>query len=68
MAASPVLAGDMLLVPMENAGDSFVAGIDTKTGKNRWKVERARDINWVTPLVIVNGGKPDVLFQIAEGA
>jgi outer membrane protein assembly factor BamB len=59
MAASPVLAPGLLVVPMDNSGESFLAGIDAKTGKNRWKVDRPRDINWVTP--VVRGG--EVLFQ-----
>jgi outer membrane protein assembly factor BamB len=63
MAASPVLYKDTLVVPMENSGDSFVAGIDTATGKNRWKTERARDINWTTPLIVTKGGKASVVFQ-----
>jgi outer membrane protein assembly factor BamB len=62
MAASPVLAGGLLVVPMDNSGDAFLAGIDAKTGKNRWKVERPRDINWVTP--VIRGG--EVLFQCAD--
>src|SRR5262249_4272030 len=63
MAASPVLAGNTLLVPLENAGDSFALGLDKYTGKNRWKDKRIRDINWVTPLVVHNGGRAQALFQ-----
>jgi outer membrane protein assembly factor BamB len=63
MAASPVLAGDTLIVPMDNAGDSFLAGLDVRTGKNRWKVDRFRDINWTTPAVHRRGGKTAVVFQ-----
>jgi outer membrane protein assembly factor BamB len=66
MAASPVLAGDTLLLPLENAGDSFALAVDAKTGKNRWKADRYRDINWVTPLVVRNEGRTDVLFQTAK--
>jgi outer membrane protein assembly factor BamB len=68
MAASLALAGDTLLLPMENAGDSFAAGLDKKTGKNRWRVKRARDINWVTPLVLNFGGRPAALFQTGKDA
>ncbi len=67
MAASPVLADGALIVPMENAGDSFVAGLDLKTGKNLWKLERDRDINWTTPLVMGKGDKATVVFQGAKG-
>ncbi|MGH7170892.1 MAG: PQQ-binding-like beta-propeller repeat protein, partial [Gemmataceae bacterium] len=63
MAASPVLAGETLLLPLENAGDSFALGVDAKTGRNRWKVPRRRDINWVTPLVTRFQGKTAALFQ-----
>jgi outer membrane protein assembly factor BamB len=65
MAASPVLAGQTLLLPLENAGDSFALGLDVQTGRNRWKVPRTRDINWVTPLVTRFRGKTAGLFQTA---
>jgi outer membrane protein assembly factor BamB len=63
MAASPVLCRDVLVVQMENAGESFVAGIDTRTGQNRWKVERPRVISWVTPLVVARDEQAAVLVQ-----
>jgi outer membrane protein assembly factor BamB len=66
MAASPVLAGETLLLPLENAGDSFALGVDVKTGRNRWKVPRTRDINWVTPLVTRIDGKTAALFQTSR--
>jgi outer membrane protein assembly factor BamB len=66
MAASPVLWKDTLLLPMENAGVSFAAALDARTGQNRWKVERLRDINWVTPVVVEREGKAEVLFQTKE--
>lgn len=66
MAASPVVWKDVLIVPMENAGESFVAGIDTKTGKNRWKADRQRNINWSTPLVVNDGKRVDVLVQSGD--
>jgi outer membrane protein assembly factor BamB len=64
MAASPVLWKDVLLLPLENAGDqSFALALDAATGKNLWKAERTRDINWVTPLVRPRGERAEVLFQ-----
>jgi outer membrane protein assembly factor BamB len=62
MAASPALAGNVLLVPLENAGDSLALGLDTRTGKNLWKARRFRDINWVSPVVFPCGGRPAALF------
>ena len=34
---------------------SFAVAIDKRTGENRWRVDRPRAINWVTPIVIKNG-------------
>lgn len=64
MAASPVLAGKALIVPMENADDSFVAGLDVATGKNLWRLKRSKNINWVTPIVLDQGGRTSVLFPM----
>jgi outer membrane protein assembly factor BamB len=66
LAASPILVGKTLLVPMENAGNSYVAGLDVQTGQNKWKVERLREVNWVTPLVINVAGRVDALFATTK--
>jgi outer membrane protein assembly factor BamB len=63
MAASPLLARDLLIVPMDNVGESFLAGIDLKTGKNRWKVNRPPSLNWVTPVLRQVGQETEILFQ-----
>ncbi|MBY0231182.1 MAG: PQQ-binding-like beta-propeller repeat protein, partial [Gemmataceae bacterium] len=65
MASSPVLAAGVLCVPMDNASDSFAAGLDAKTGKNLWKRKRPKHINWMTPAV-VPGDKPAFVF-LGEG-
>lgn len=62
MASSPVVHDGVLLLPMENAGESFAAGLDVKSGKNLWKVPRQRGINWITPIVIEHEGKPAAVF------
>ena len=51
LASSPALVKGKLIVPMDSAGESFIAALDTGTGKNLWKTERPRDINWATPVV-----------------
>jgi outer membrane protein assembly factor BamB len=67
MAASPILYKDLLIVDIVNNGESFAAGIDVKTGANRWRIERPREINWVTPLLIRNGKSDEVVLQGAGG-
>jgi outer membrane protein assembly factor BamB len=68
LAASPALAGDVLLLPLENVGDSFAAGLDKKTGKNLWRVKRPRAVNWVSPIVFPWAGRTAALFQTATDA
>ncbi len=65
MASSPRLVGNIVCLTMENVGDSFLAGLDKKTGKNRWKIPRPREINWTTPIVLDSGL---VLFQNGQEA
>jgi len=67
MASSPILAAGRLIVPMDNAGESFLAALDTKYGKNVWKVERPRVISWTTPLVRTVGNNTELLFAGPKG-
>ncbi len=67
MAASPVLAGDKLIVPMDNAGESFLAAIDRHYGTNVWKVSRPAVINWVTPVVRSAGDVTEILLAGPQG-
>jgi outer membrane protein assembly factor BamB len=62
MAASPILWKDFLIVPMDTVGDSFLAAIDTRYGKNVWKVDRPKDINWVTPTLRTLGDRAEIIF------
>lgn len=67
MASSPVLAAGKLIVPMENTGESFIAALDVKTGKNVWKTARPKGQNWTTPTVRAAKDGTEVLFQGAKG-
>jgi outer membrane protein assembly factor BamB len=62
-AASPILFEDLLIVPMENQGASFLIGIDAKTGLNRWKVERPLENNWSTPVIAQRNGRTEFIVQ-----
>jgi outer membrane protein assembly factor BamB len=62
MASSPILWKDKLIVPMDTGGESFLAALNTEDGSNHWKVERPKDINWVTPAVRKVGEKGEIYF------
>jgi outer membrane protein assembly factor BamB len=52
MSSSPVVAGDVVVVQIENQGDSFAAGIDRATGETKWQVAREAAPAWCSPIVI----------------
>jgi outer membrane protein assembly factor BamB len=66
LAASPVLAGETLLLPLENTGNSLAAGVDVNTGRTKWKVNRERGTNWVTPIVLNVAGRVDAIFATSK--
>lgn len=69
MSSSPVVSGGTVVVQIENQGDSFAAGIDTKTGETRWRMERPTGANWSSPVVLPASGKrgESVLLQSHDG-
>ncbi|MGE0606610.1 MAG: PQQ-binding-like beta-propeller repeat protein [Pirellulales bacterium] len=58
MSSSPVVVADTVVVQIENQGDSFAMGLDALTGETRWRVERKRSANWVSP-VVMRGPTPE---------
>lgn len=54
MASSPVLAGDILVFPVESDSESFAIGLNTSDGGNRWKIARPKQANWTSPVVFGN--------------
>ncbi|MEM8955531.1 MAG: PQQ-binding-like beta-propeller repeat protein [Verrucomicrobiota bacterium] len=69
LATSPVIAGDTLVVQIENDSDSFAAGIDLATGENKWRVARTKKANWSSPVVMRDGasGEERVVLQGSAG-
>ena len=63
MASSPVVVGDTLVVQSENDSESLAAGIDVKTGINRWKMERPKTANWTSAVIYQNA----VALQSSKG-
>ncbi len=67
MASSPVVAGNTVVVQVENQGDSFVLGVNAQTGENLWRNERPRDANWSSPAVVTRGdGRTEVVVQCGQ--
>jgi outer membrane protein assembly factor BamB len=67
MASSPVVAGDTLIVPVENLSESFTAGLDPATGVNRWKLDRPLLDNWTSPIVLPGKTRDEDLVVLQSG-
>ena len=52
MSASPIIAGDLVVLLCDQRAGSFVLAVDRKSGKVRWKKERPGAAEgWATPMV-----------------
>ncbi|MBN9689910.1 MAG: PQQ-binding-like beta-propeller repeat protein [Verrucomicrobia bacterium] len=68
MASSLVVADGTVIAQVESESESFTAGLDPATGKNKWRMERPRNSNWTSPVVTTGpDGKPVVLLQSFKG-
>lgn len=61
--ATPALYGDTLVVPWDHEGPSFVAALDAKTGKEKWRVDRDEVTSWSTPLIVPRGNGHQVIVN-----
>lgn len=52
MAQSPIIVDGTLVVQSENDSESFAAGLDLTTGRNKWKVDRPKAANWTSAVVV----------------
>ena len=60
---SPELAGDLLIVNCDGFDESFVAALDTRTGKTRWRTDRRQPFSqaYSTPLAIRAGDRDQIV-------
>ena len=68
MASSPVVVDGVVVVQVENKSDSFAIGIDAATGESRWRLARAKESNWASPVVLPGRGnrRTAVLLQSTD--
>jgi outer membrane protein assembly factor BamB len=75
--SSPALHSDTLIVNWDHEEQSFLVALDKRTGKQRWRVARAEDTSWATPIVVEHAGKVQVVvpgtkrvrgYDLANGA
>jgi outer membrane protein assembly factor BamB len=59
--STPVLHGSRLVVVWDHQGESFVVGLDKRTGRELWRAAREEIDSWATPLVVEQGGRVQVV-------
>lgn len=50
MASSLLVIGETLVTMAENDSESTTLGLDVKTGRNLWKLDRPKAANWTSPI------------------
>ncbi len=61
--SSPTIVDDMILVPWDHEGPSYLAALNKYTGKTIWKTDRDEPTCWATPLVVEHNGKKQVVMN-----
>lgn len=61
-ASTPALSGDTLVVPWDHQGESFIVGLDARTGGEKWRQARNERTNWTSPAIAVVGGRAQAIM------
>ena len=61
--SSPVLHDNVVIIPWDSEGQSFIAGVDASTGKEIWKTKRETNSAWTTPLIVKDGDNHVVIVS-----
>ena len=64
--ATPVIAGDRLILNFDAEADSSIQVLDKNTGKELWKQSRDEQSSWSQPLVVRHGGKDQVIVAASK--
>ncbi|MFW6309839.1 MAG: PQQ-binding-like beta-propeller repeat protein [Prolixibacteraceae bacterium] len=59
--SSPYLYNDKIFIQWDHEGESFIAALNKKTGKEEWKVLRDEKTSWSSPLVVEINGRTQVI-------
>ena len=65
--STPALHGNRIFVVWDHQGESFIAALDKKTGKELWRQKRDEIDSWGTPLVVEHGGRAQVITGATQG-
>jgi outer membrane protein assembly factor BamB len=61
--STPALYGNYLLIVWDHQGESFIAALDKRTGKELWRQKRDEIDTWATPIVVDHAGRGQVIVS-----
>lgn len=64
--SSPALLGEVLVVQWDHEGEDFIVALDKRTGRERWRRTRDEPTTWSTPLIVVHGGRTQVVANATQ--
>ena len=64
--SSPALANGLLVVNWDHEFESFVAAVDVKTGKEKWRQPRKEKTSWSSPLIVKADGRKQIVIAATE--
>ena len=67
LGASPILAGDSIILLADQRGNSYIAAFDRRNGEIRWKTAREELESWGTPLLYSPSGAPAHILTASRG-
>jgi outer membrane protein assembly factor BamB len=59
--STPALHGNHLVLVWDHQGQSFIVGMDKRTGKELWRTNRDEIDTWATPLIVEHAGRAQVI-------
>jgi outer membrane protein assembly factor BamB len=67
MTASPILAGDALILVCDQNTGSFLLALEKKTGQEIWRQERpARGLSYTTPILFPDEKQPRAIIVLGD--
>jgi len=67
MGASPIVAGDSIVLVADQMRGSYIAAFDRGNGEMRWRTPREESESWTTPVIYDAACSPPLILTAGQG-
>jgi outer membrane protein assembly factor BamB len=67
LGASPIVAGDSIILVLDQISNSYIAAFDRRNGEIRWKTARQESEGWGTPVLYAPQGSMPMIVTAGQG-